>query len=110
MGSSLNRFRNRQTDSQSTEKKPLQVANPFSNPNSLMNRSKSIHDKKIDLAPKPLGSLSIRPVAKAHPAKKNKLSHMMYNPVDDLAEEMIKERNREAEITKMIQDSEIERE
>ena len=72
------------------------MANPFSNPNSLMNRSKSIHDKKIDLAPK-LGSLAIRPQAKKAHAPFKKSNMMGYQLVDTLAEDMAIQRKKEME-------------
>ena len=78
-----------------------------SNPNSLMNRSKSIHDKQIDLAPK-LGSPAIRPPAKKAHAPFTKSNVMGYQLVDTLAEDMALQRVKAMETMALMREIEAE--
>ncbi len=80
----------------------------MSNPNSLMNRSKSIHDKKNqqDLSVRPLSFKPMKPVFEQRNEQKRKkvpkLSHMMYDPVDTLGDEVEKEQEKKEKTLQLL--------
>lgn len=74
------------------------------NPNSLMNRSKSIHETKqsLDLDFSKLGP---KKVNKQNKAKGLKLSQMMYRPTDTMSSELQKEEANKVDAKQVIEDS-----
>ena len=78
------------------------------NPNSLMNRSKSIHESKqsLDLDFSKLAPKKLNNGIKQNKGKGGfKLSQMMYRPTDTMTSELQKEEENTVDAKKVIEDS-----